>query len=234
VTSPASDDEHPVVGDDDPADIDDELGFDASLVPFAPTSLLSVAANSLLPIGLGVAAIVFTPVVVRVDVAILRVAIPILASLGIALGIVVGIVGVRAFATFAGPDISRYMRVQVIGFWMLSASVLLAGIVGASGLFALFGFGALLSLWFVYGSRPGRSGDAVTALYRRLWPAFIVECIVVIVATPIAALVSTQFEPPDDIAARYVADALILPIAAAVVLVLLLRSRRRHGRAGGV
>ncbi|ARC56964.1 hypothetical protein AS850_07715 [Frondihabitans sp. 762G35] len=210
---------------------DDEPGLDESLVPFAPTSPLSVAANSLVPIGLGVAAIVFAPVVVRIEVTTLRWAIPILASLVIALGLAIGIVGIRAFATFAEPDIVRYMRIQVVGLWLVSLGFLVTGVLAASATLVFFGAAFSLSLRFVVAQSSSRRGSAANRVLRRLWPAFVAECVFVIVATPIAAVVSTQVALPDDVSARFIADAFILPIAAAVALVLLLRSRRRWAKA---
>jgi hypothetical protein len=227
MTAPSDDRPQPSAGHGQAVDADDELGFDASLVPFAPTRLLPVVSTALVLIAVGAVTLVLAPLYVRFHLIHLSAVIPGLACLVIALGILLGITGYRAYATFAEPEVSRHMRVQLGGFWILLMGVLVAGIVGPSVSMALYAFGLSQGVWFVHQRRARRPADTVPRFVLRMRPAFIAECVLVIVAAPVAALVATHVSLPDDIALRYAANGLLLPVAAAVALLLLLRGRRR-------
>lgn len=116
---------------DDLGEFDDATGFgDESLLSFAPTRILPVLGTALLLVALGAAGFAATALVLRVDVAYLSVVIPTLSGLTVAAGLAHGVFGWRAYRTFTEPDVAQFMRVQVVGLWVVSTCFVVAGIVG--------------------------------------------------------------------------------------------------------
>jgi hypothetical protein len=211
-------------------DIDDETGpfQDASLLAFAPTRWTSVAGSAAVLTAMGVAAIVFTPTVVRIDTAYLDRVIPILGALGVAFGVISFVAGMRAYLTFTERDTARFATVQIVGMWIMSAFFVVSGIAGGFWPLTLFGISVSQSLGIVSASRFGGPGTWLDRIFTRLYPWFVGECLFVIVMSPVAALLSVGLRVPDSVSTRYTTDAFIMPVAGIVVLALLVRAQRRR------
>lgn len=214
-------------------DTDAETGpfQDESLLAFAPTRWTSVAGSAAVLGATGVAAIVFTPTVVRIDTAYLDRVIPILGALGVAFSIIWFVAGMRAYLTFDEHHVARFVGVQLVGLWVMSACFVVSGIAGGFWLLTLFGISMSQSLGFVFAARYGGPGTFVDRLFTRLHPWFVGECLFVIVISPVAALLTVGLRVPDAVSTRYTTDAFIMPVAGIVVLALLVRAQRRRRRA---
>lgn len=82
------------------------------------------------------------------------------------------------------------------------------------------------SIYFSYGLRNISRQNELSRLARRLQPLLIAECILAIAAPPIAALICLNFHLPETLRTQYDADAIVVPLCAAIVLAVILRRRR--------
>jgi len=215
---------------DAPGDVDTADGpfEDESLIAFAPMRWTSVAGSAAVLAAIGVAAIVFTPTVVRIDTAYLDRIIPILGGLGVVFSIIWFVAGMRAYLIFTEREVARFATVQIVGMWIMSAFFVVSGIAGGFWLLTLFGISVSQTLGFVWASRYGGPGTLADHIFTRLHPWFIGECLFVIVMSPVAALLSLGSRIPDSVSTRYTTDAFVMPVAGIVVIALLVRAQRRR------
>ncbi|RKR75380.1 hypothetical protein C8E83_2526 [Frondihabitans australicus] len=209
---------------------DDEPGVfaDASLVAFAPTRWIQVAGSAALLVAIGLAAIVFTPTVVKVDREYLRAVIPALGACAVVLGIVWLVFGLRAYRTFAEHDVARFTQMQLVGLWIMTTLFVATGIAGGVWGLVVFGSGQV-SVFTITFSRPPTSdrGSTIARLRRRLRPCFMGEAAVMLAAAVALGVVSLFVPLPRHLAADYQTNAIVLLFFSIVGAVWLVVRRRR-------
>jgi hypothetical protein len=150
--------------------------------------------------------------------------------------VLLGWAGLRAYRTLSEGDVRVLVRIRILGIWGFSVALLVAGIVGGVFPVTLFGVTFSESLALSYGARIYGQDSEVAHVLRRLRPALIVECLFTIVIPPAVALIATTASLSESRESQYVADGIVIPVAGALALVILLRSRRpatRQGRPHG-
>lgn len=134
--------------------------------------------------------------------------------------------GHRSYVFLTPETVRRLIGVRLIGYWGFTVVVLVSGIMSGVWFLTLLAFTMSQSIYLAYGLRNTGQQSELSRLARRLQPALIAECIFAIAAPPIAAVISLNFNLPEKLGAQYFADAIVVPIYAAIVLVAILRRRR--------
>ncbi len=183
---------------------------DVSLLMFAPTRILPVVVPVVLLVEIGVIGLLTAPYFAHVGGLPMSFMIPMLSVLVIVVGILYGSVGYHAYGTFTEAAITRFMRLQIVGLWGLSARFLVGGLVGGSWLLTFIGLSYSQSLGTLYSNRRGIPGSSFDRLIAMMRPLFIGECIFAIVAAPLIALISVHFSLFEDLSDRYISNALAL------------------------
>lgn len=137
-----------------------------------------------------------------------------------------GHAGHRSYLFLIPETVRTLIRVRLIGYWGFTVALLVSGIVSGVWFLTLLAFTMSQSIYLSYGFRNTGRQSELSRLAQRLQPALIAECIFAITAPPIAALISLNFDLPQKLGAQYVADAIVVPVYAAIVLVVILRRRR--------
>lgn len=184
MTGPWDDAERPIFGQssaDDAAGsdlvregVDDTpVVEDVSLLMFTPTRILPVVAPVVLLVAIGVVGLLTAPYIAHVGSLPISFVIPMLSDLVIVFGILYGSVGYHAYATFTAAAITRFMRLQIVGLWGLSACFLIGGLVGGSWLLTFIGLSYSQSLGTLYSNRLGSPGSSFERLIAMMRPLFI-------------------------------------------------------------
>lgn len=148
------------------------------------------------------------------------------------LAVALATTGYRAYALFTPAAARTFIRVQVIGTWILSTVVLMSGVVGGLRFFVELGLVSAVTIFRFGSTRSTFMAHEISRVARGLRPLLWAEAAFVVVAPPIAALVVVQVSTlPTARVSEYVADAIILPTIGLLALVVLLWHRARVARA---